>query len=512
MLWEAGLTVTIQVRLCPDLADFVKARNHASEGLKSIGDLSLSDTFLTFAEVVKKLGIEKEQDGISHGLRFNNAVYNSSMHRAAMGVIFLLEGDVFLKSMVRLEMAWGRELLSNAYSKLNRLVSLSKAAATTERTAQQVASWLVEMLHLALVKNIIQSKQATDVWLFGDRKHSTTGYWQACLVILEACSYHDRACRWFQVHEVHDGLQPKSTRQCFQLIATPVAWQVFDFLAPLTSKLPEQECQKCVKVLESIRDPTTCLAEFLLTESEESGIVREDEEDAAAAAPVEAGKLNKVKAEFNKATGSLLELLVDLMRGEYIEDCKKIAAENMKLPQAVTEAASSMHTDEKSGQQSVKLLTSLYLVVQAFDTGSKSVSLASTLPSQSLIQTLNPTTSSEQDAAVREMTWKQVQAERRKFVTFSVVPKYTKDSLNAAFRNSGKVWAHKGSLNASHRLIIGSADMMTEESDQPWLSQSPPAHEAWKAVAEFCVALTGSTDFTLLFDGRMREIRRINVP
>jgi hypothetical protein len=26
------------------------------------------------------------------------------------------------------------------------------------------------------------------------------------------------------------------------------------------------------------------------------------------------------------------------------------------------------------------------------------------------------------------------------------------------------------------------------------------------------VALTGSTDFTLLFDGRMREIRRINVP
>ena len=102
MLWEAGLTVTIQVRLCPDLADFVKARNHASEGLKSIGDLSLSDTFLTFADVVKKLGIEKEQDGISHGLRFNNAVYNSSMHRAAMGVIFLLEGDLFLKSMGRL--------------------------------------------------------------------------------------------------------------------------------------------------------------------------------------------------------------------------------------------------------------------------------------------------------------------------------------------------------------------------------------------------------------------------
>lgn len=229
------------------------------------------------------------------------------------------------------------------------------------------------------------------------------------------------------------------------------------------------------------------------------------------AAPVEAGKLNVIKAEFNKATGSLLELLVDLMQGQFLDDCKKLAAENVKIAKVVAEAASGAHGDEKSPHQSLKLISSLYLVVQAFDTNTNSVSLATTLPSQSLIESLVPTSSTEQDAALREMTWKQVQGERRKFVTFSVVPKYTKDALNAAFRNSGKVCAHKGALNTSHRLIVASADMVTEASDQPWLSLSPPSSETWKAVAEFGVSLTGSTDFTLLFDGRMREVRRIHV-
>lgn len=285
--------------------------------------------------------------------------------------------------------------------------------------------------------------------------------------------------------------------------------QVFDFLSPLMQKLPEQESKKCATIVESIRNPMTCLAEFFLTESAESGIVREDEEDADVAAPVAAGKLNTVKAEFNKATGSLLELLVDLMRGQFLDDCKKLAAENLKIAKVVAEAASGAHADEKS-PQNFKLISSLYLVVQAFDANTKSVSLVAALPSQSLIESFIPTSSTEQDAAVREMTWKQVQAERRKFVTFSVVPKYTKESLNAAFRNSGKVWAHKGALNTSHRLVIGSADMVTEASDQPWLNFSPPSAEIWKAVAEFCVALTGSADFALLFDGRMREIRRIH--
>ena len=179
--------MTIQMRLCPDMIDFVKARNQASEGLKAINDVSLSETFLHFALLVRQLNIEKEADGCAHGLRFNKSPYNSSMHKAAMGVLSLLDGnDFFRKAMSKLELECGRESLSNAYSKLNRLVMLCKQAATKECPAHTLAAWLVEMLHLALKLNLVSSRQATDAWLFGDRKHGTSGFWQACLTVKEA--------------------------------------------------------------------------------------------------------------------------------------------------------------------------------------------------------------------------------------------------------------------------------------------------------------------------------------
>ena len=170
------------------MIDFVKARNHASEGLKAINDASLSETFLQFALLAKQLKVEKEADGSAHGLRFNNSPYNVSMHKAAMGVLYLLDGDggMFQKAMSKLELACGRDFLSNAYSKLNRLVMLSKQAATQEHPAHAMAAWLVEMLHLALKMKLISAKQATEVWLFGDRKHGSCGFWQACLVLKEA--------------------------------------------------------------------------------------------------------------------------------------------------------------------------------------------------------------------------------------------------------------------------------------------------------------------------------------
>ena len=293
--------------------------------------------------------------------------------------------------------------------------------------------------------------------------------------------------------------------------------QAFDFVAPLLQKLPEQECKKCVTVIANISKPEQCWLDFFAPEASESGVFQEEDEEQeeAAAALVGGSKLNSLKGEFNKATGMLLELLVDLMRGQYLADCRKLAKENVKLAQAVSQVAvQAVQADKEqdSSSSSLGFVKNLFLVVQAFDTNTKSVSLAAPLPTPSLVQSLNPSVSLEQDAADRERAWKQVQSERRKFVTFSVVQKYSKESLNTAFRNSGKVWAHKGELNTAHRLVIGSADLVMETSQEPWLTPSAPGEDAWKAVAEFCMGLAGNTDFTLLFDGRMREIRRIHAP
>lgn len=196
LLWEVARTVTIQVRLCPSETDWALARNHASECLKSIKDASLSNTFLDFARVVKLLNIQQVSDGTQHKLRFNNAAYNASMHRAAMGTLALInDGPEFEASMGRLELAYGRDLLSNAYSKLNRLQQLAKGAATAAQaisssngfaqSSGKVAGWLVGMLDLAIRVGLTTSSKATEAWLLGDRKHAIHGYWQACGVVLE---------------------------------------------------------------------------------------------------------------------------------------------------------------------------------------------------------------------------------------------------------------------------------------------------------------------------------------
>ena len=280
--------------------------------------------------------------------------------------------------------------------------------------------------------------------------------------------------------------------------------QVFGFLGPLCNKLPEAESKKCQTALDRIFSPELCWNDFLQKQHEckEGDIVHEDDlDDAAPAAEAleDTSAIDALKAEFNKATGGMLDLLLDLMRGKYLEDCRSFSQEQQKVAQAVSSAAAA----EKNATSDLELVKCLCVVVHAFDTSTKSVSISATTPAPSLIQ------SSEEDSLARERIWKQIQGERRKYVTFSVCAKVTKDALNQAFRACGKVWGHSGQLNTSHRLLFASADLMVEDATEPWTAQAAPAADAWTAVSEFCSNTTGSTDFSLLCDGRMREVRRI---
>ena len=143
-----------------------------------------------------------------------------------------------------------------------------------------------------------------------------------------------------------------------------------------------------------------------------------------------------------------------------------------------------------------------------FAGNSKSVGLAGAAPAPSLLATLQPGGDDAQLQVERERQWKL--NERKKYVSFAVPPKWDKDSLMAAFRASGKVFAHKGSLNSSHRLICASADLFHECEKEPWSQQSKPCVSTWKDICEFCCSLSGSEDFIMLFDGRMRDVRRVH--
>lgn len=282
--------------------------------------------------------------------------------------------------------------------------------------------------------------------------------------------------------------------------------------------MPEADGKKFADALLRILNPQVCWTDFLQSQMAactDAAIQEDDDPIAAAAAEQpELSTLDTLKADFNKATGALLELLLELMQGKHMDDCRLLSQENVKVSSAVSEAAQAAqaaHKEQKANEtKTLELIKCLCLVVQSFDTSTKSVSINTSLPAPSLIQSLIPSGSTEEEALARERVWKQVQAERRKFITFSVAAKITKDSLLAALRGSGKVWSHSGQVNMSHRLIFASADLITETGSEPWMQPSPPPAAQWTAVAEFATSLTGPTDFCLLCDGRMREIRRIH--
>jgi hypothetical protein len=278
--------------------------------------------------------------------------------------------------------------------------------------------------------------------------------------------------------------------------------------------LPETEAQSCAALIEdSIFNPMKCWETFLKPSSEVAARDAEDEahesDDDAGGALTNQSALVTVKEKYNRATGCLLDLLMELMSGQHGEDLREISQCGEPLSKML-QPGGKESAEEASQGASISLVVKLCEAVKAFDTNTKSVSVTATAPAPSLISTLNQGQSVEELTAERERVWKLVQNERRKYATFSVPKTWKPEGLLSSFRSCGKVFGHAGALNSSHRLICGSADLLCKSGAEPWLAQSKPEAALWKGIAEFCVSTTGQTDFAMVFDGRMREVRRLN--
>ena len=150
-----------------------------------------------------------------------------------------------------------------------------------------------------------------------------------------------------------------------------VALQAFDFLMPLQNKMPDAESKKCANALLRILDPEVCWADFLQGQmSACTDVVIQEEEDeiaAPAAEQPELSALDTLKADFNKATGALLELLLELMQGKHMDDCRSLSQDNVKLSHAVSEAAQAAQKEQKGCEtKPLELIKCLCLVVQSF--------------------------------------------------------------------------------------------------------------------------------------------------
>ena len=207
-MWECGCTVTIQIRLCASPADFAKSRNLASEKVKGLGHPALSDTFWTFAKVVQLLKIEKVSDGEDQNLRYNNTMYNKAIHQAATAVMTVLRGPdgPVEQAAQRLDLEFGRNVLSNQYSKLTRLLSVTNRLASATRSIADVTAWMIECLTLALrMKSVVTAPaKVTEAFLDRNRKTGDAGLWQALSVVLQA-SWLDKTrvrLRWSLIFAV----------------------------------------------------------------------------------------------------------------------------------------------------------------------------------------------------------------------------------------------------------------------------------------------------------------------
>ena len=129
------------MRVCGNSKDLALARNMQSEAVKALGHSSLSDSFVTFASTVRTLQIEKVKDGEDLNLRFNGTMYSAAIHKAATSLSALLTSPPsrLQLALQRMELVFGRETLSNEYSKLSKLISLAKGAPTGGESASDTA-------------------------------------------------------------------------------------------------------------------------------------------------------------------------------------------------------------------------------------------------------------------------------------------------------------------------------------------------------------------------------------
>lgn len=299
---------------------------------------------------------------------------------------------------------------------------------------------------------------------------------------------------------------------------TPDPCQLFDICKSLLGKLPETDAKAAVSEMAELLDPMTCWKKYLQPskEAEASNIVTEEDDEELPAELEQATALQALKAKYNRATGCVFEFLLDLARGKYLADLKdlaKLGSDGTSVGKHVQDAVAASSKEKEGLSDMLKTLT---VVIQSFDVTAKSVSLSAHLaaPAPSFMSSLASGGAQDEAAKMeRERVWRQVQAERKKIVGLGFAKSAsTKEQFQEAFRGSGKVHSFAGSLNAQHRLVVASADLMAESEAEPWANPSMPDKDVFKHVCDFVASASGACDFGVVLDGRLREARRIMVP
>ena len=190
LLWQCGLTVTVQVRIC-SAAEAVLQSLAFSEKMKA-QEATLSDSFLTFSKKVNALG---KGDGpksaaalADNGVRYHGTLYSAGMHKAVQ-LINTFIGEDEERLLRNIEQKFGREVLTASYTKIMRLLQQTQKSADNGPTVQGLVKFLLETLLCGLVRGSIVPRNFT-LDFMEQRKAGSPGWIHLTLARQQASRAH----------------------------------------------------------------------------------------------------------------------------------------------------------------------------------------------------------------------------------------------------------------------------------------------------------------------------------
>ena len=472
LLWQAALTVTIRVRLSSSVETLLRASMMESEKFK--GFEKMSDNLLTFADKFALLAGQAKEHSASKlaetfaadGLKFAGGIINKQMMLTVQALQSNMS-DALRQCLVQIEIQFGRDVLTASYTKLNRVMAVTKTmapivGATGAEDGKMLLLFVCQMLALSL-----QTKQAKSnfftIAVLDNNKNGTIGWTAMTCAKFAALRHLEYLLKCLNMPEV--------------FVTKYIT--AFGFPVSFTTQFPS--------LVESLSAETT--------EADEKPESLPDDEVSA---------FEQFCNGMSKLQTSICTLANGIYMGERDADLKTLAAEANPLA-TLQKLDAEQDSDLCAAYREIMRLASSTQTINASSGSTPALSLRVLARMQSDPDALE--TSRDKIEEERASIWKKAKDHRKKFAHVVVCKTKTSAAMNAAVKRATAFQSFKAKINESHRAYILSLDLLFEADKEPWKTVPEMQKSLFQYILDFLQGCCGSTDFVFAFDGRCRKMR-----
>ena len=453
LLWQCALTVTIRLRVACKLHDLTLQALQDSEAMKSKEKL-LADSVLTFstrlnilvAAVNEKTIPKRLAKLIDMKVAFNGSLINRQMLCACEAIENAMTPEV--KKCIRdLESQFEKDLLTRSYNKLYKIVTLCSGS--------EMLSEVLHALAIALGLESVEPKAITEEFLIGPLKGEGKGqgFVQSAILKLKVLGHIERIL----------------------LAMADQVWTERLLLWVTPSKFYN-------KIRQASKEQGTSFSDESLLET-------------------------LVDGELPDKADPLVQLLKGLLQGCYDGELRELLASENPLE--------DLQSSKDNG-----LAVEFQSALGALDDDTKNVTEASASAPAVPMRVLARMNSNpdedlghkrEQALQERREVFQKASSARKGLVQIALQPTpCTAAGIKSLYQKSPAA-SFKGALNESHRAFFLSMDLVGEAKNgfQGLAGIPPRSTDSVKAKLEFMRGVASPFDLVFVFDGRVRDNRRL---